>query len=54
MPAIPDNSKEPLTGFKVKCGPERETAGIWMWSKPFTVHDADGRKVIIAALFHKT
>lgn len=41
---------EPLQGFSWRGGAERETTGIWLWSKPFILKDANGHDIVILLL----
>lgn len=40
-------AEEALTGFSWRGGKERETTGIWMWSRPFFRAMADGEEVAV-------
>ncbi|OXA61075.1 uncharacterized protein LOC110842700 [Folsomia candida] len=36
-----------LTGFHFKNGTERDTVGLWLWSKPFIITKSDGTKIAV-------
>lgn len=44
--------EEPLEGFSWRCGAERDTTGILMWSDLFLTELASGEKVSTLLLFH--
>jgi len=42
-----NDSNSILNGFISRFGKNLETVGIWMWSEPFVLKDAQGNKVVI-------
>lgn len=42
-----EHKRRPVKAFKFRSGTEAETQGIWVWSRPFIVKNAEGEEVAV-------